>query len=124
MHTQIDLYTQRLAILGDRHFIAGEDMCEVTRGYQHSMSAGRQYVTIMCICFVGMMSSADTKQTAVSRAFRCKVQTAGLLASLPAGIPLAAVVADLRKPEGHAGAGQIAEQLLKTDQAAAVQRQA
>lgn len=55
---------------------------------------------------------------------RCKVQTAGLLASLPAGIPLAAVVADLRKPEGRAGAGQVAEQLLKTDQAAAVQRQA
>jgi len=36
---------------------------------------------------------------------RCKVQTAGLLASLPAGIPLAAAVADLRKPEGRAAAG-------------------
>ena len=33
------------------------------------------------------------------------VQTAGLLASLPACIPLAAVVADLRKPESHAEAG-------------------
>ncbi len=41
-------------------------MCKVPSRCQRSTTAGMRHTTIVCICFVGMLSSADTRQTALS----------------------------------------------------------